>query len=278
MISESPDRRWVKCPLLIGFAMLALTGLPALAKLESWREESATAFGRGHRERVVISENGRVRLGHSLKTLGTLDAARVWDLARGSRGDLFAATGDSGKVFTRENKDDAAWTLAFDSDDTQALSVAVSPDGKAFAGTGPSGKVVDLTDPKHPSSRPDPGVQYIWDLAFDSKGNLYAATGPTGQLWRRSAGGEWSLVLDSRHPHILCVATSPDGTVYAGSDGEGLVYKVAVGGKVSVLYDAPQNEIRTLLVGADGTLYAGTAAEAGGGGGPGRSSRSPVVV
>ena len=48
----------------------------------------------------------------------------------------------------------------------------------SYAGTGPSGQVVNLTDPKHPASRPDPKVQYIWDLACDSQGNLFAATGP----------------------------------------------------------------------------------------------------
>ena len=269
MTSQSPDGRWVNRALLLGvlgaWPLLSISS-SSFGKLESWREESASAFGKGRRERVVISESGRVRLGHSLKTLGSLDAARVWDLARGPHGEVYAATGDAGKVFKRDNKDDAPWTLAYDATDTQALSVAVSLDGRAFAGTGPSGQVVDLADSKHPASRPHPGVNYIWDLAFDDKGNLYAATGPTGQLWKRSVAGEWSLVLDTKHAHLLCVATAPDGSVYAGSDGEGLVYKVAATGKVSVLYDAPQSEIRTLLVGDDGSLYAGTAAEAGGGG------------
>src|SRR5205823_1034241 len=134
---------------------------------------------------------------------------------------------------------------------------------------GPSGQVVDVTDPKHPASRPSPGVQYVWDLASDPSGNLYAATGPTGQLWKRSAEGTWSLLYDSKHSHLLSVAVAPDGSVYAGSDGEGLVYEVAPGGKVSVLYDAPQSEVRTLLVARDGTVFAGTAAESGGGSGRG---------
>ncbi len=148
------------------------------------------------------------------------------------------------------------------------------PDGTIFAGTGPSGQVVNLTDPKHPSSRPDPKVQYIWDLAADPQGNLYAATGPTGQLWKRSGDGKWSLVYDSKSTHLLSVAVAPDGHVYAGSDGEGLIYRVARDGKASVVFDAPQSDIRTLLVGPDGSLYAGSAAEAGGSGG----SRSSLFL
>jgi hypothetical protein len=261
-----------KWTALIATAGLALAA-PALAKLDAWREDTASAFAKGRRDRVVVADSGKVRLGHELKPLGSIDAARVWDLARGKDGAIYASTGDGGKVFRRAGGDAAAWELAYDAEDTQALSLAVAPDGHVLVGLGPSGQVVDATDPKHPASRPHAGVQYIWDLAFDRVGNLYAATGPTGQLWKRSPEGAWSLALDSKHNHLLCVAVGQDGSVYAGSDGEGLVYKVAPGGKTSVLYDAPQTEVRALLVGAEGSVYAGTAAESGSGG----SSRPPSL-
>jgi hypothetical protein len=256
--------------LLLGLLTTALGVVgTAVAKLETWREETASAFAKGHRERVVVSDSGRIRLGQPINPLGTLDAAHVWDLARTANNDLYAATGDMGKVYRREGKDGAAWTLAYDAKDTQALALAVLADGHVVVGTGPSGQVVDLTDPEHPASQPDRAVQYIWDLAADPKGNLYAATGPSGQLWKRSADGKWSLLLDSRHAHLLCVAVGPDGAVYTGSDGEGLIYRVATDGKASVVYDAPQSEIRTLRFGPDGALYAGTAADSGGGSGRG---------
>ncbi len=257
---------------MLGVVSVALALAPsALAKLETWRQDTSSAFGKGHRERVVISDNGRVRLGQDLKPTAKLDANRVWDLARTAQGVVYAATGDAGKVFHHEGKDDTPWTLSYDAPDTQALALAVLPNGHVVVGTGPTGQVVDLTDPTHPASRPDPGVQYVWDLAADAKGNLYAATGPTGQLWKRAPDGKWSLILNSKHPHLLCIAVGPDGAVYAGSDGEGLIYRVGPDGKASVVYDAPQNEVRTLLCAPDGALYAGTAAESGGGG-PSRGS------
>lgn len=253
--------------LVVGLACVATIFATAAvcAKLETWRVDTAASFNKTKRDRLVVSDTGRVQLAHGLKSLGTLDASRVWDLARTSQGVLYAATGDEGKVFRREAAEDAAWVLDHDATDTQALSLVVGPEGHVFLGTGPSGEVVDLTDPKHPASRPHPDVKYIWDLAADSKGNLYAATGPTGQLWKRSVEGAWSLLHDSAHSHLLCVAVGPDDSVYAGSDGEGLIYKVAPTGKVSVLYDAPQSEIRAIVVSADGMVFAGTAAEAGGG-------------
>ncbi|AMV39421.1 hypothetical protein [Planctomyces sp. SH-PL62] len=262
-------RRLLEKPLTIATlaAFLVATGaIEVFAKLETWRQESASAFARHRREGVVISDQGRVRLGRALLPTAPLDAERVWDLARGADGSVYAATGDSGKVFRLAPKEPTAWEPILDDADGQALSLVATADGKVFVGTGPSGKVVELTDPMHPSSRPDPSVLYVWDLAADPQGNVYAATGPNGQLWKRSVQGAWSLVHDAKSAHLLCAAVGPDGSVYAGSDGEGLIYRIAPDGKASVLYDAPQSEIRALLPGPDGSLDAATAAEAGGGG------------
>ncbi len=258
-LPESPRRPPI--PLLLS-AALAATCLVG-AKVETWKQDTSSAFARGKRERVVVSEGGRVRLGRAVKPTAPIDAVRVWDLARAGDGTVYAATGDAGKVFARKG-DDEPWSVAYDAEDSQALALAVAPGGQVFLGTGPTGEVVELTDPKHPSSRPDPAVKYIWDLAADKDGNLFAATGPTGQLWRRSPAGAWTLLLDSRHPHLLSVAVAPDGTAFAGSDGEGLLYKVTPEGAVSVLLDAPQTEVRALLIAPDGTLFAGTAQEGGG--------------
>src|SRR5262249_35806229 len=210
-----------------------------LGKLETWRQETSSAFAKGHRDRGVISESGRVRLRQSLTPGGKPHAARARAQARKPNGAIYAATGDAGKVFLRETKDDSAWEEVYDASDSQALALAVLPDGRVFVGTGPSGLLVDITDPKHPVTTPrlDPEVKYVWDLAADAKGNLYAATGPTGQLWKIAPDGKRTLLFDSKHSHLLCVAVAPDESVYAGSDGEGLIYKVAPDGKASVVYD-----------------------------------------
>ncbi|QEH33258.1 Two component regulator propeller [Aquisphaera giovannonii] len=258
-----------KCPIFslitAAVGLAAALSSPALAKLETWRQEGSAVFARHRRERVVISDQGRVRLGRELVPAGTIAAERVWDLARGSDGTVYAATGDGGKVFRGDGKAGSPWALALATGDGEVLSVAATPDGRVFAGTGPGGQVVEVTGQAHRPSRPDPRVRYIWDLAADADGSLYAATGPTGQLWKLGRDGKWTLLLDSKAGHLLSVAVSPDGTVYAGSDGEGLIYRVGRDGKASVVYDAPQSDIRTLAVAADGTLYAGTAAEASGG-------------
>ena len=134
---------------------------------------------------MVISDKGKVRLSRALVPTGSMAAARVWDLARGADGAVYAATGDAGKVYRRVPGEASSWEVALDAADSQALSLAITPDNKVYVGTGPTGQVVEVSDPKHPASRPDPKVQYVWDLAADAQGNLFAATGPNGQLWKR---------------------------------------------------------------------------------------------
>ena len=191
---------------------------------------------------------------------------------------VYAATGDAGKVFRQATKEGAAWTVALDAADTQALSLAATPDGKVFVGHRAErpGDRGDRPPASRLAARPE-GPVHLGPGRRRRRATCYAATGPGGQLWKRARDGKWSLVLDSKATHLLCVAVGPDGTVYAGSDGEGLIYRVGRDGKVSVVYDAPQAEVRTLLIAPDGALYAGTAAEAAGGRGrvvPRRSSRN----
>jgi hypothetical protein len=230
------------------------------SKVETWKQDTGTAFSKGKRQGVVVSDTGRVRLAREVFGAGKLEAVRVWDLARTSRGALFAATGDAGKVYMREGEGD--WSVVFSGEDSQVFCLVALPDGRVLGGTGPNGTVVDLTDPRHPATRLDSAVQYVWDLAADARGNVYAATGPTGQVWKRGTDGKWSLHFDSKQTHVLCLAIVPDGSVYAGSDGEGIVYKITPEGSATVVFDAPQSEVRALLVAPDGSVYAGTAAEA----------------
>src|SRR3954451_22917854 len=90
-------------PWFLGISTLAvLLASAALAKVETWRHEGASAFAKGHREGVVISDSGRVRLAQAIRPTASLAAVRVWDLARSKDGAIFAAIGNEGKVYRRE--------------------------------------------------------------------------------------------------------------------------------------------------------------------------------
>src|SRR6516162_6033158 len=62
--TERHPRHWI----VAGIAGLATVFVccAAAAKVETWRQEGPSAFAKARREGVVISDNGRVRLGHSV--------------------------------------------------------------------------------------------------------------------------------------------------------------------------------------------------------------------
>ena len=128
----------------------------AWAKVETWRQEGPTAFAKARREGVVISdERPRSARAFGLDTgkaerragLGPGQGPLRHHLCRHRR----PGEGLSPRAQARRKLD-----LAYDSSDSQALALVVCPDGTVYVGTGPTGQVVNITDPAHPSSRPEP--------------------------------------------------------------------------------------------------------------------------
>lgn len=245
-------------------ASFLIGSLASASKVEIWKQDTAAAFAKAKRERVVVSDQGVIRPARRLKREEAtgLDARRVWALTADKAGAIYAATGDEGKVF-KLAQGGKAWSVAFQSKDTQVLSLATLASGEVFAGTGGKGGVFALADPNRSEPGPAGAVAFVWDLAADDNGNLYAACGSPGQLWKRDPKGQWSLLLKTKEHHLLSAAVGAAGDVYAGGSAEGLIHKVDAAGKASIVYDAKEAEIRSLLFAA-GTLYAATADEAGG--------------
>ncbi len=206
--------------------------------------------------------------GHAVAPVGSLTAARVWDLARTRDGSLLAATGDAGKVFRREPRPDGPWTVLYDADRLAGALAGRRPgrdDLRRHRSERP-GRQPDRPEASGVSPRPEGPVHL-------GPGRRPAGQPLRGHRARPASSGSGRARADgrcsttARRPTCSAWRSARTGSVYAGSDGEGLIYRVARDGKATVLFDAPQAEIRTLLAAADGTLYAGTAAEAGGSGG-----------
>jgi hypothetical protein len=208
----------------------------------------------------VVSSEGALRLSRELKPLVGLDATRVWDIVEDKHGNLFAATGDEGKIYkvTPEGK----VSVAFESQESQILSLALAPDGSIYAGTGPSGLIVRIGPDEKARVIYQSPETYVWSLALDAQGqNLYAGTGPKGRIYQVSPDGKASVFYTTKQEHILCLAMDSQGMLYAGTDKNGLVYRIDPKGKGFVLFSAPQAEMRSLLVTGDG-IYAGTSSPA----------------
>lgn len=226
------------------------------AKVKVWHQHAPAHYDKAQLKRVVLSNEGVLRLSRQLRPLAELDAAHVWDLVEDRDGNLFVATGDEGKIFKVTPDGKAA--VVYAGDQSEVLCLVLASDGSVYAGTGPQGKILRIDPRGQTSVFSETGESYVWSLAIDSqKRALYAGTGPHGRIYRIDGEGKATVFYRTRQEHILSLAPGSGGTIFAGSDKDGLVYRIDSHGKGFVLYQAKQGEIRTLKVTPD-AVYVGT--------------------
>jgi hypothetical protein len=239
--------------VLIGVALPFSTS--RAAKVKVWHLHTPGDYARAQLHQVVQSNEGTLRLSRKLSPLASLEATHVWDLAEDAAGNLYAATGDEGKLFKIAPQ--GRTSLLYANPQGQVLCVAVGSDGSVYVGTGPAAQVVRI-DPQGQTKVYELGNGYVWSLAIDPHTHtLFAGTGPRGRIWKIAPDAKPSVFYTTRQDHVLAVALGGDGTLYAGTDKSGLVYRIDARGKGFVLFQAPQAEVRTLQVTAD-AIYAGT--------------------
>ncbi len=250
-----------RIPLLLTLALLLLLFIffpsqTISGKVKVWHHTSPKHYEKAKFTNVVLSDQGVVRLSRKLHLLADLGAMHIWDLAEDRKGNLYAATGDEGKLFRITPKGKVS--VVFDSSDSQILCLTTGKDGAIYAGTGPTGNVVKI----HPNGRAriiaENVGSYVWSLVENPGSNtLFAGTGPDGKIYEITPQGKVTAFYDTRKGHVLCLDRDEEGRLYAGTDKGGLVFRISPRGKGFVLYSAPQSEVRTLLVTANG-VYAGT--------------------
>jgi hypothetical protein len=244
--------------LALAVTFLLPAGDAPAAKVKVWHHHKPGDYDQARLKGAVVGNSGTLRLARRLEPLASLEATHVWAVVEDRLGNLYAATGDEGKVYklTPAGKASVVYTGA----NSQVLSLAVDARGEAvYAGTGPSAQVVriDSAGAKVLCELP---ASYVWALVKDPKSDsLFAATGPHGKIYRVRPDGKRTAFYDTKQDHVLCLAAAADGTLYAGTDKTGRVYRIDPGGKGFVLYQAAQAEVRTLAL-AGGALYAGTSA------------------
>lgn len=249
-------------------ALLAAAALrPAgAAGVQYWRDEG-TAFLKGTHEGTALTAEHRLALaGRRTVLLEPSPTRFVWDLALDSRGTLYIATGNQGKLL-RLRRDPQSGTESveefYDFTDPVIFSLAVDRRDNLYAATSPGGVVYKLVPQGEGKPRVsviyDTDGEYVWDMVVGSRGQLYLATGPQGHIYRVDPDGTATLLYDSPDPHVLCLALGPNDTLYAGTNEHGWVYRFRPDGSFEVAYDAAEGEIHTMATDAEGNLYFGTA-------------------
>lgn len=241
---------------------LAMTFSPSALGVTTsmWKQNSQKDFDKGKANRVSVSSEGEVKLSLSLSPIQNppdFQELYIWCLAEDSKGNIYAGTGNGGKVYKLTPEGNLS--LFFDSPEIGILSLAVDAQDNLYAGSSPDGIVYKLSPDGLTQTSINLNEKYVWDLTFDDKyENLYAATGSNGRIYKLSPDGNKSLFYDSNEPHIMCLAYQ-NGSLYAGSEGNGLIYKLSPEGKAMVLYDSQDKEIKKLLIDSVGNLYASSA-------------------
>lgn len=202
----------------------------------------------------------------------------------------------SGVALTRDGRLERApaMKLFFDPEESAIWSVATTPDGRVYFGTGPRGKLFEVdpsgkgkllwtapqpmifavtTDAKgvvYAATSPDgrvyriengrateyfnPQAKYIWALAIAPDGRLFLATGDQGKI-HVVTNGRAEVYFETGQTNVTALTVDTQGRLLAGTEPNGILYRITAKDKAFVLYDAALPEIRSILPSADGSLY-----------------------
>ena len=108
----------------------AILALLVTAPVSGERHRAWTQFGfdelaDGRAHGVAITADGTLQPAATLDSFATVDAERIWNLARDSAGTLYAATGDNGRLYAIDAEKDPV----FDSPEISLHSLAVDREG-----------------------------------------------------------------------------------------------------------------------------------------------------
>ena len=220
-----------------------------------WEQQHHADFEAGKPKDLSLTSNGDLMLSPKIESFTKLKETQVWTLVEDSAGNLYAGTGNEGKIYKIDADGDTA-ELYYNSPEVTIYSLAIGPDDALYAGTGPDGliyKITDATTP--PTTILNEGDKYVWVLEFDDAGNLYAATGTDGKIYKITPEGESSVLFDAEEKNIMTLLRQEDG-FYAGSSENGIIYRVMDDGTAKVIYQAKEKEVRALKMDNQGNLYA----------------------
>ena len=274
---------------------MAVVFLPAALVVHAsttviWKQAGHGNFLKGETRGVSITGKGRLTLSPVLDLVFESDEPLIWSLAADSRGNLYAGSGNDGKLYRIGPSGRSE--VFFDADELEIRSVVIDRNDRVYAATFPDGRIYRIEpdgthavffDPARdggmngpdggpddgtgdspdgvtddsPDDGPSGGTNYIWSLALDAGGGLYAGTGEQGRIYRIDEDGEAHLLAELEEAHVMALAVDGSGRLIAGTEPGGRVYRISSDGAISVLHDSPYGEVNTLLVAEDGAVFAG---------------------
>jgi hypothetical protein len=261
-------------PGVRGLALCLFAANLRAAAVKIWVCDTGAEFSAGESRGVAVKSDGTLLLGRTLAKVEGVSEPVLFAAAPGRSGDLFVATGDSGKILrvSASGKVEIEAKLV----EQEVTALASGPDGALYAGASPGGKVYRIQGSKS-SLYYDTKAQYVWALAFDGPA-LYVGTGLPGEIHRVTAAGKGERVHATTDPHVRALFVDAEGRLWAGTSGSGLVLRIDKAGRVSTVYDSPKPEVTAITADRSGRVWVAVAAAADTSSGAGEPISVPSVL
>jgi hypothetical protein len=244
-----------------------------------WVVATQTDFLKGDTDAVSIDTDGRVTIAPALQPVGDLATPAVWRIAAGRNGQVWAATGNDGKLWSAGPQ--GAPKVVFDAAELDLQAIAAAPQGAVLVGSAPDGKVYKVAADGTSSTFFDPDDKYIWAIAIAPDGTTYVGTGSKGRVYKvPAAGGAGTVFYETGTEHVSSLAFDAAGRLLVGTSTPGRVVRLDADGKPFVLLETGYQEVRSLRVSGGVTYATAAGAQAGGSGGttPAASTDASAAV
>ena len=196
-------RRFFRFWSLMAIVLIPVS-LASAVTTSLWEQQQRTDFEAGKIKNISVSSQGDASLSMKIDGFSKVDEAQVWALAEDPEGNIYAGTGNEGKIY-KISPDGKSMDLYYDSPEVQIYSLAIDADGNLYAGTGPDGLIYKITDASTPPTTIlSEGDKYVWAMHLDDDGNLFAVTGDEGKVYKITPDGESSVLLMQKKK-ILCL-------------------------------------------------------------------------
>jgi hypothetical protein len=249
--------RYARCLLAPALAAACLLTASASTPV-FWQVSTRAEFMKGEAENLALDNDGRLSLGPASALVHDTASPFVWSLIAAAGGDVYAGTGNDGKVF--RIGPDGKGAVFFDAAELEVHAVTAAPGGGLYVATSPDGRIYKVDDQGRASPFYDPDDKYIWSLAVGPGGDLYVATGERGIIHRVAPDGKGEVFYRTKATNVMSLAFDAGGNLLAATAAPGRVFRIDSKGKGFVLLDSPYREVRSLRLREDGSIFAAAVA------------------
>jgi hypothetical protein len=138
------------------------------------------------------------------------------------------------------------------------LSLAVTPEGIIYLGTGHGGKVYRIAKEGQPELYFQAPEMDVTCLALDSKGVLYAGTSPNGKVYKITAKDKFEALYNPDEKYIWDLLVDESGKLVAAMGESGGIYEINSQGEGKQILKVQENHILCLKVAPNGDFIAGS--------------------